>query len=313
MSQQIRSYTSATPTSRLPGGMAHEFWQLLRRSAQGASDVRVDVRELIDTARAVESLVWELTGVRLAGLKGLEIGVGQLPRQHAYFAMANQVVGIDLDVVPSGWQVRKYIQLLRQNGPKRFVKTVARKFLGFDSQFCREMARQLRLPAPARMDVRQMDAMRMSFPDASFDFVYSFDVFEHLPDVPAVLREIVRVLKPGGCAFNYVHPYTAEDGSHDLRIRKTERNGMPYWAHLRPQHVAQVRQVAYLNRLRLEEWRRLFQSHMPGGHLICWPQDRPEFHTTLVGLRQVGELSAYTDEELLARRLVTVWKKPDVA
>ena len=46
--------------------------------------------------------------------------------------------------------------------------------------------------------VLQADATRMRFPDASFDFVYSFGVLHHIPDVQAAMREIRRVLKPGG-------------------------------------------------------------------------------------------------------------------
>jgi SAM-dependent methyltransferase len=38
----------------------------------------------------------------------------------------------------------------------------------------------------------------LPFPDRSFDVVVSFDVFEHIPDSDAHLREVVRVLAPGG-------------------------------------------------------------------------------------------------------------------
>ncbi len=42
------------------------------------------------------------------------------------------------------------------------------------------------------------DALDMPFPDASFDTVIAAEVLEHIPDDMAAMREIVRVLKPGG-------------------------------------------------------------------------------------------------------------------
>jgi ubiquinone/menaquinone biosynthesis C-methylase UbiE len=53
--------------------------------------------------------------------------------------------------------------------------------------------------------VLQMDAERMSFPDASFDFVWSWGVIHHSADTSAVLREIARVLRPGGRAVTMVY------------------------------------------------------------------------------------------------------------
>jgi len=47
----------------------------------------------------------------------------------------------------------------------------------------------------------QADAKKLPFSDNSFDSVVSTDVLEHIPDATSVVREIRRVLKPGGVAF----------------------------------------------------------------------------------------------------------------
>ena len=44
------------------------------------------------------------------------------------------------------------------------------------------------------------DAEHLPFRDASFDLVYSWGVVHHSPDTPAAVREIARVLRPGGRA-----------------------------------------------------------------------------------------------------------------
>jgi MPBQ/MSBQ methyltransferase len=42
------------------------------------------------------------------------------------------------------------------------------------------------------------DAMALSFPDASFDVVWSVEAGPHMPDKAVFARELLRVLKPGG-------------------------------------------------------------------------------------------------------------------
>ena len=78
-----------------------------------------------------------------------------------------------------------------------------------------------------------MDATRMTFPDNTFDFVYSFNTFEHLPEPRPVLRDLRRVVKPGGVVFTHLHLFTCDSGFHDLRIIAGAREGIAHWAHLR--------------------------------------------------------------------------------
>ena len=50
-----------------------------------------------------------------------------------------------------------------------------------------------------------LDPYRLPFDDQTFDVVISDQVFEHVMDYPATLREVHRVMKPGG-AFLHVFP-----------------------------------------------------------------------------------------------------------
>jgi ubiquinone/menaquinone biosynthesis C-methylase UbiE len=47
-------------------------------------------------------------------------------------------------------------------------------------------------------DVREADAEHLPFPDDSFDFVWSWGVIHHSESTESVVREIARVLRPGG-------------------------------------------------------------------------------------------------------------------
>jgi ubiquinone/menaquinone biosynthesis C-methylase UbiE len=60
------------------------------------------------------------------------------------------------------------------------------------------------------------DAENLSFPDASFDIVYSNGVLHHTPDTQRAIDEIHRVLRPGGVA----------------KVMLYNRRSLYYWIHI---------------------------------------------------------------------------------
>lgn len=64
--------------------------------------------------------------------------------------------------------------------------------------------------------VQLQDVTALSFPDASMDAVVCQDVLEHVPDFRAALRELARVLKPGGNLVLTVPFYDASLSSRQI-------------------------------------------------------------------------------------------------
>ena len=60
------------------------------------------------------------------------------------------------------------------------------------------MADEGQIPDGATAGTVRGDATRMPFPDGAFDQVIAAEVLEHIPDDWQALREIARVLRPGG-------------------------------------------------------------------------------------------------------------------
>lgn len=53
--------------------------------------------------------------------------------------------------------------------------------------------------------ILQMDAQVLEFPDNTFDFVCAHGCLMHMPDTKKAIREIYRVLKPGGTVYAWMY------------------------------------------------------------------------------------------------------------
>jgi ubiquinone/menaquinone biosynthesis C-methylase UbiE len=72
-------------------------------------------------------------------------------------------------------------------------------------------------------EFRVADAERLDFADESFDLVYSHGVLHHTPDTEAAVREVHRVLKPGGRAV--VMLYHRDSYNYRVNIGLLRRAG----------------------------------------------------------------------------------------
>jgi len=71
---------------------------------------------------------------------------------------------------------------------------------------------------------RTADAERLDFPDDSFDIVYSHGVLHHTPDTAGAVKEVHRVLKPGGRAV--VMLYHRDSYNYRVNISVLRRGGV---------------------------------------------------------------------------------------
>jgi SAM-dependent methyltransferase len=284
-----------------------EITSLLTVYRQGPANL---VERSVGQAMGVLREIALVQGKPVKDMDILEIGSGQKSIQLAVMSQANRAIGIDRESSNNDLSVRNVLHTIKTDGAVRAAKTVARKAMGFDRQIRKEFATQMGLDAWRSLNVQQMDAGNMSFPDASFDIIFSRAVFEHLENPRDVLREVARVIRPGGVFYCLLHLYSSYSGCHDIRIFANRSGDLPLWAHLREEHKHKVIQNTYLNRLQLIEWRNLLSDVLPGVQVDALMDDSDPRHLSeLAEIRKHGELTNYSDEELLTVTLKAVWKR----
>lgn len=69
------------------------------------------------------------------------------------------------------------------------------------------------------IEFHQKDLTKLDFPDAHFDYVFSWGVIIHIPDAEKALDELARIIKPGGKLALYLTNKTALDHKLESAIR----------------------------------------------------------------------------------------------
>lgn len=120
------------------------------------------------------------------------MGTEQIPRHlgnldaNLLFIEATGVLGSDVDVLEIGSGTGALLQVLAARGVRAQGIELRQEFI--------DQARQWYGELP----LTRVTGTALPFPAKAFDVVMSFDVFEHIPDSDAHLREVWRVLRPGG-------------------------------------------------------------------------------------------------------------------
>lgn len=240
-------------------------------------------------------------------VRALDLGCGLLQWQTIMLhSLGAEVTGVDMEYVRSDRLPDKYWKLLRTNGLERAAKTAYWDYIFRDRylqalQNCSPFALQT-----SHLDLRQHTAERLPFSDNEFDLVASHEVFEHIADVRGAVREIRRVLKPGGIAYTTLHLFTSVSGGHHMDWKFPDEQPstrVPPWDHLRQKRYPE--HPSWLNELRERDYRPIFESEMK---ILSWEPSLYEGRQLLTAEIK-AELPDYSEDELLKKGLIIVTRK----
>ncbi len=258
-------------------------------------DYAVSLRQLLtgrrtrDERRLAAERDRDLAGhlARDAALTVLDLANGRLRPQYLLLrAAGHRVVGIDLANRPGGGLEARAYRLARWL-----------------------YARHLR--PRGRLDGSLVcgDVGALPFRDGSFDLVTSIAAFEHFLDVPAVVAELHRVMRPGGVAWIRIHLFTCPSGAHNLSATEIPLRALPAgvdpWDHLRRRRLPVT---VPLNEWRVGQYLEEFRRHFEVPRHYCAMREGEALLTPALE----AELGArgYTRDELTCGAYVIVVRKP---
>jgi ubiquinone/menaquinone biosynthesis C-methylase UbiE len=115
-------------------------------------------------------------------------------------------------------------------GAGEYVLALVDQF-GLDAhgiEYEEEKVRQAQGKPAAQKRVERGDLQKVQFPDASWDCALLNEVLEHVPDDRQALREVRRILKPGGMLFIFSPNRWFPFETHGVRLKHSGRR-VPHW------------------------------------------------------------------------------------
>lgn len=295
--QLIKSYL------RLNRSVFYESKRLWRVKSLALKSARFTYRRTTMARRHIR----DCYQVSWKGLTLLDVGCGQKLAYTLAFAQQNRVIGIDTEL-PLQWPyVNSFLELLRFSGVYRAFKSTSAEILGMRRHFKHALSELTSFRGFYDVELFRMDATDMKFPNGHFDGVFSFSVFEHIPDPRKALLEVKRVLKPTGLFYLDLHLYTSIYGDHDPRA--TRNTSMkPPWKHIRPSCTSLRIESCYLNKVHLFEWCAMLREVFDAVEFVKIPGEVDNCrHYLTEDIR--NELADYTEEELLTTTFIAVARR----
>lgn len=126
-------------------------------------------------------------------------------------------------------------------GAGRHARTLKKLRPGLDLYGC-DLSRRAIQEAIAYSDgvsYAVADGTRLPFDDAAFQAVMLFDLLEHVPDVEGVVREVARVLAPGGTFHGFI-PIEGQPHTLFHKLRHSRRLPVHRWKRERIGHIQQL-------------------------------------------------------------------------
>lgn len=133
----------------------------------------------------------------------------------------------------------------------------------------------------------QMGAEELQFEDESFDFVFSYDSFEHFEKPEKVLSEAIRVVKKGGYIFLSFGPlYYSPFGEHAYRSITVPYCQILFKGNTLNQYTEQKKLTPidfnHVNRWSLEMYNDLWGKHRNSLHRISYNKSYNLEHLDLI-------------------------------
>lgn len=212
-------------------------------------------------------------------------------------------------------RLRPQLAILKSAGHEVYGIDLANRPLATRINYAYSVARQiyrwkLDLPKGALSDNTLLcgNAGLLPFPSESFDLATSIAAFEHFLDVPSVVEELYRVLRPGAFVWVCIHLFTSLSGGHNLSFAQIPIRTIPShvhpWDHLRerrlPFHVP-------LNEWRMSQYVEEFGRHFELVRHYCALHEGDHFLTPELK----AELKEYSRDELTCYAYIILARKPE--